>query len=108
MKRSECTPQKLRDIGFKEIEFDQEPNIKDVAYYLQEGFYDAKVELDESVTYTSTDYEGPCYYQHKVTHYYHPEYLFIRCHDRKYNDPWNKVLVRNVEYNSYTDPYMGD
>lgn len=109
MKRSECTPKKLREIGFTEIECGQEPNIKDIAYYLQIGFYDAKTEIDETKTYYRDGYEGDTpYYTHYTKHYYHPEYMLVRCHDRKFGDDWTRVLVRDVEFKTYVSNYTGD
>lgn len=100
---------KLRELGFEQVERLQEPNIKDIGYYLEEGFYQYKFEVDESKTYYGREYNTgvlPYYYGSTYQDMFYREYLYVRHSD---NGKWFKALYRDVKIGSRcVNNYVGD
>lgn len=100
---------KLRELGFKQVEPLQEPNIKDIGFMLEDGFYQYRLEIDESQTYCGQNYstsDSPYYYGSTYRDLFHREYLYVR-HSEE--DEWSKVLYRDVKVGSQcVSNYVGD
>lgn len=100
---------KLRELGFRQIETLQEPNIKDIGFMLEDGFYQYRLELDESQTYCGQNYstgDSPYYYGSTYRDLFHREYLCVR-HSEE--DDWKRVLYRDVKIGSQcVSNYVGD
>lgn len=102
MKRSECTSETLKAIGFETIPheaWDYVTPLKNVAYYLREEGFDCKVELDTETEYQRTSFDWTSAHEATKVIYYHFEYLYIRPHGTA---KWNKVARREVETYHYT------
>lgn len=100
---------KLKDLGFEQIEILQEPNIKDIGFYLEDGFYQYKFEIDYTQRYLGHEYDtgnSPYYYGSTYQDVLRREYLLVRHGDE---GEWKKVLYRYVKVGSRcVNNYVGD
>ena len=98
----------LKDLGFEQIESLQEPNIKDIGWMLEDGFYQYKFEIDENHIYYGREYDtgGSSYYGSTYQDAFKREYLYVRHSE---NEKWNKVLYRYINIGSRcVSNYVGD
>lgn len=100
---------KLRELGFEQIEVLQEPNIKDIGFYLEDGFYQYKFEMDMTNTYLGPEYDTGCtpyYYGSTYQDVLRREYLLVK-HEESEN--WTRALYRYVKFGSRcVSNYVGD
>lgn len=99
---------KLKDLGFQQIELLQEPNIKDIGFMLEDGFYQYKLEMDMDSIYYGPSYSDGCagYYGSTYEDAFRREYLYVR-HTEDGN--WTKALYRDVKIGSRcVNNYVGD
>ena len=100
---------KLKDLGFEQIEVLQEPNIKDIGFMLEDGFYQYKFEIDYNQRYLGPEYDTgtlPYYYGSRYQDVLRREYLLVRHFE---NEDWKRVLYRYVKVGSRcVSNYVGD
>jgi hypothetical protein len=121
MKYRDVTSGYLESLGFEQVNYHQEPNIKDIAYGMSIGMYEVKVELDENHIYLGDEYtnSGLPGYGSTYQDRYRREYLYYRIRpsyaEKHFNDVKNVNLgwVKGLYRDKYLDTrlvsnYCGD